>query len=133
MTLIVRHNDESVRGGYDSKGMVMGVDRSPPVTTPNEVQYLATTAEHSIRPVSSIATVDLSGAFRRVQDVILEQHVRLFWGAKGAEFVFADDDSHSHIVNIENECLQSETITRVAYPAFSPDLNPVGHVWDMLG
>ncbi|KFM68383.1 Transposable element Tcb1 transposase, partial [Stegodyphus mimosarum] len=66
-------------------------------------------------------------------DVILEQHVRLFRGAMGAQFVFMDDNAHPHLANIVSECLQSEDITRMNWPAFSPDWNPVQHVWDMLG
>ncbi|GFV55276.1 transposable element Tc3 transposase [Trichonephila clavipes] len=67
------------------------------------------------------------------RDVILEQHVRLLWGAMGTKFVFMDDNDRPHHANIINECLQSEDITRINCPAFSPDLNPVEHVWDMLG
>ncbi|GFV15632.1 hypothetical protein TNCV_4836581 [Trichonephila clavipes] len=37
------------------------------------------------------------------RDVLLEQHVRLFRDALGAEFVFMDDNARSHRVNMVNE------------------------------
>ncbi|GFY21003.1 transposable element Tc3 transposase [Trichonephila clavipes] len=45
------------------------------------------------------------------RDVILEQHVRLFRGAMGAEFLFVDDNARPHRANIVDECLLSEDIT----------------------
>ncbi|GFU45808.1 transposable element Tcb1 transposase [Trichonephila clavipes] len=66
-------------------------------------------------------------------DVILEQHVRLFCGAMRAEFLFMEDNARPHRANIVDECLQSEDTTRIDWPAYSPDFNPKGHVWDMLG
>ncbi|GFU38659.1 DDE_3 domain-containing protein [Trichonephila clavipes] len=50
-------------------------------------------------------------------------YLRLFRGAMGAEFLFMDDNAHSHRANIVDECLQSEDITRMDWPAYSPDLN----------
>ncbi|GFX28361.1 DDE_3 domain-containing protein [Trichonephila clavipes] len=66
------------------------------------------------------------------QDVILEQHVRLFRGAMGAEFLFMDDKARPYRANIVEECLQSEDITRMDWLAYSLDLDPierVGYAW----
>ncbi|GFX03838.1 transposable element Tcb2 transposase [Trichonephila clavipes] len=50
----------------------------------------------------------------------------------GAEFLFMDDNAHSHRVIIVDECLQSD-ITSMDWPTYSKNLNPIEHVWDMLG
>ncbi|GFT48367.1 cubilin [Trichonephila clavipes] len=79
-----------------------------------------------------VQSVTMTGHIYR--DVILEQHVRLFRGAMGAEFLFMDDNARPHCANIVDECLQSEDITRIDWPAYSPDMNPIEHEeGDMLG
>ncbi|GFW41198.1 transposable element Tcb1 transposase [Trichonephila clavipes] len=79
-----------------------------------------------------VQSVTMTGDIYR--DVILEQHVRCFLSAMGAEFLFMDDNARPHRANIVNECLQSEYINRMDWPAYSPDLNPieracVGYAW----
>ncbi|GFU94663.1 transposable element Tcb1 transposase [Trichonephila clavipes] len=78
-----------------------------------------------------VQSVTMTGHIYR--DVVLEQHVRLFRGATGAEFLFIDGNAHPHRANNVDEYLQSEDTTRMDYPAYSLDLNPIEHVWDMLG
>ncbi|GFY31216.1 transposable element Tcb1 transposase [Trichonephila clavipes] len=58
-----------------------------------------------------VQSVTMTGHIYR--DVILEQHLRLFRGALGAEFLFRDDNVHPHRANIVDECLQLEDITRM--------------------
>ncbi|GFV40922.1 transposable element Tc3 transposase [Trichonephila clavipes] len=68
------------------------------------------------------------------RDVIVEQYVFfLFRGAMGAEFLFMDDNARSYRANIVDECHQLKDITRMDWPAYLPNLNPIEHVWDMLG
>ncbi|GFW48781.1 transposable element Tcb1 transposase [Trichonephila clavipes] len=78
-----------------------------------------------------VQSVTMTGLIYR--DVIREQHARLFRGAMGAEFLFMDDNARPFLANIVDECLQSEDISRLDWPAYSPDLNPIAQVWDMLG
>ncbi|GFU71103.1 retrovirus-related Pol polyprotein from transposon TNT 1-94 [Trichonephila clavipes] len=51
----------------------------------------------------------------------------------GAEFLFIYDNARPHRANIVDECLQSEDITRMDWPAYSPDLNPIDHVVTFIG
>ncbi|GFX89166.1 DDE_3 domain-containing protein [Trichonephila clavipes] len=62
------------------------------------------------------------------RDVILEQNVRYFQGTVGAEFLLMDDNARPRRSNIADECIQSEDITRMDWPAYSQDLNPIEHV-----
>ncbi|GFV05190.1 uncharacterized protein TNCV_224031 [Trichonephila clavipes] len=50
-----------------------------------------------------VQSVTMTGQIYR--DVILEQHVRLFRCAMGAEFLFMDDNARPHRANIVDECL----------------------------
>jgi transposase len=47
--------------------------------------------------------------------------------------MFMDDNARPHRARIVQHFLQQEAVQTIPWPAMSPDMNPIAHVWDFIG
>ncbi|GFU98000.1 transposable element Tcb2 transposase [Trichonephila clavipes] len=70
---------------------------------------------------------------RRYRDEILRPIVVPYAAAIGDDFILKDDNCRPHHDNLVEDFLFEGGIVVMEWPAYSPGMNPIEHVWDALG
>ncbi|GFT06549.1 transposable element Tc1 transposase [Trichonephila clavipes] len=68
---------------------------------------------------------------RYINEVLQPQAIPFLQGLP--EAVFQQDNAHPHLAKTVKSYLDSQQVQLLPWPAYSPDMSPIEHVWDIVG
>ena len=93
---------------------------------PSLMVWGGVTATHRTQLV--IVPGNMNGTVYR--DTIVRPHILPFIRRHGA--VFQQDNARPHVARVVTQFVQQQNIPTLPWPAVSPDLSPIEHVWDEM-
>jgi hypothetical protein len=77
-----------------------------------------------------VVTGNLTGI--RYRDEIVQPYVIPFIQAQTNNVTFQQDNARPHVARVVRDYLTQQNVDLLSWPALSPDLSPVEHVWDEM-
>ncbi|GFV61600.1 transposable element Tcb1 transposase [Trichonephila clavipes] len=68
---------------------------------------------------------------RYINEVLQPQAIPFLQGLPGA--VFQQDNARPHVAKTVKSYLDSQQVQLLSWPAYSPDMSPIEHMWDIVG